>query len=120
MFLMELIKTHGRLMAIGGGEDKEKECLILKRFVKLAGDGKARIVVMTTATTPTVVTLTLVLIFAMVVIMIMSMIMITIGNIARCRRRLHAPPTHSNTSREFGAARNATTNIQTHRRQIHQ
>lgn len=37
-------------MAIGGGEDKEKDCLILKEFVRLAGNGKARIVVMTTAT----------------------------------------------------------------------
>lgn len=37
-------------MAIGGGEDKEKDCLILKEFVRLAGDEKARIVVMTTAT----------------------------------------------------------------------
>jgi cyanophycinase len=47
---MELIKTRGRLMAIGGGEDKEKDCLILKEFVRLSGDGKARIVVLTTAT----------------------------------------------------------------------
>ncbi len=47
---MELIKAQGRLMAIGGGEDKEKDCLILKEFVRLAGDEKARIVVMTTAT----------------------------------------------------------------------
>ena len=47
---MELIKAQGRLMAIGGGEDKEKDCLILKRFVQLAGDEKASIAVLTTAT----------------------------------------------------------------------
>lgn len=47
---MELIEARGRLMAIGGGEDKEKDCLILKEFVRLAGEDKARIVVMTTAT----------------------------------------------------------------------
>lgn len=27
-------------MAIGGGEDNEKACLILKEFVRLAGDNK--------------------------------------------------------------------------------
>lgn len=47
---MELLKTDGRLMAIGGGEDKENECRILKEFVRLAGGDKARIIVMTTAT----------------------------------------------------------------------
>jgi cyanophycinase len=47
---MELIKANGRLMAIGGGEDKEKDCRILKEFVRLAGGEKSRIVVMTTAT----------------------------------------------------------------------
>ena len=47
---MELLKARGRLMAIGGAEDKEKDCLILKRFVRLAGDEKARIAVLTTAT----------------------------------------------------------------------
>lgn len=47
---MDLIRAGGRLLAIGGGEDKEKDCLILKEFVRLAGDEKARIVVFTTAT----------------------------------------------------------------------
>lgn len=47
---MELVKTQGRLMPIGGGEDKQHECRILKEFVRLAGDRKAKIVVMTTAT----------------------------------------------------------------------
>ena len=37
-------------MAIGGGEDKEKECRILKEFVRLAGGDKANVVVLTTAT----------------------------------------------------------------------
>lgn len=47
---MELIKVRGRLIAIGGGEDKEKDCRILKEFVRLAGGETARIAVMTTAT----------------------------------------------------------------------
>lgn len=47
---MELTKAQGRLMAIGGAEDKEKDCVILKEFVRLAGGGKARIVVVTAAT----------------------------------------------------------------------
>ena len=37
-------------MAIGGGEDKENDCRILKEFVRLAGGDAAKIVVMTTAT----------------------------------------------------------------------
>jgi cyanophycinase len=47
---MELIQARGRLMAIGGGEDKKEDCRILKEFVRLAGGEKARIVIMTTAT----------------------------------------------------------------------
>src|SRR5687767_6596330 len=47
---MDLIRANGRLLAIGGAEDKEKECMILKEFVRLAGDEKARIIVFTTAT----------------------------------------------------------------------
>ena len=47
---MELIQARGRLIAIGGGEDKKDDCRILKEFVRLAGGEKARIVVMTTAT----------------------------------------------------------------------
>jgi cyanophycinase len=47
---MELTKAQGRLMAIGGGEDKENDCRVLKEFVRLIGDEKANLVVMTTAT----------------------------------------------------------------------
>ena len=47
---MQSVKVRGRLMAIGGGEDKEKDCRILKEFVRLAGGEKARITVMTAAT----------------------------------------------------------------------
>lgn len=47
---MELIKVQGRLMAIGGGEDKENDCRILKEFVRLAGGEAAKIVVITAAT----------------------------------------------------------------------
>ncbi len=38
---MELIQARGRLMAIGGGEDKKDDCRILKEFVRLAGGEKA-------------------------------------------------------------------------------
>lgn len=47
---MDLIVARGTLLAIGGGEDKEGECLILKEFVRLAGGEKAALVVLTTAT----------------------------------------------------------------------
>jgi cyanophycinase len=47
---MELSQTRARLMAIGGSEDKEKDCVILKEFVRLARGPRARIVVMTIAT----------------------------------------------------------------------
>jgi cyanophycinase len=47
---MELIRTEGRLIAIGGAEDRENECAILKEFLRLAKGPKARIVVMTVAT----------------------------------------------------------------------
>jgi cyanophycinase len=40
----------GNLLIIGGSEDKHGECLILRKFVALAGGSKARIVVLTTAT----------------------------------------------------------------------
>lgn len=42
--------TKGKLVIIGGKEDKEGECTILKEFVRLAGEAKARIAVMTVAT----------------------------------------------------------------------
>ena len=40
----------GQLIIIGGGEDKEGECRILREFVRRAGGRNARIVVMTAAT----------------------------------------------------------------------
>ncbi|MEO6656153.1 MAG: Type 1 glutamine amidotransferase-like domain-containing protein [Pyrinomonadaceae bacterium] len=39
----------GRVFAIGGGEDRDDDCLILKKFVELAGGNKAHVVVLTTA-----------------------------------------------------------------------
>lgn len=47
---MELTKAHGRLMAIGGAEDREGEARILKKLVELAGGKNAHIVIMTVAT----------------------------------------------------------------------
>ncbi|HEV2912219.1 MAG TPA: cyanophycinase [Pyrinomonadaceae bacterium] len=47
---MRLAKPKGLLFIIGGGEDKEGDCTILREFVRLAGDEKARIIVMTAAT----------------------------------------------------------------------
>lgn len=47
---MELSSSNGKLVVIGGGEDKEGDCRILKEFVRLAKGGKASIVVMTVAT----------------------------------------------------------------------
>jgi cyanophycinase len=40
----------GKLVIIGGGEDKKGDCTILKEFIRLAGEAKARIVIMTVAT----------------------------------------------------------------------
>ena len=42
--------TSKRVLAIGGAEDKEKDCEILKRFVELAGGEDAEILIMTVAT----------------------------------------------------------------------
>jgi cyanophycinase len=47
---MELSKARGKLVVIGGGEDKEDDCGILKEFLRLAKGARARIVVMTVAT----------------------------------------------------------------------
>jgi cyanophycinase len=47
---MELIRSDGKLIAIGGAEDKENDCAILKEFIRLAKGPNARIVVMTVAT----------------------------------------------------------------------
>lgn len=43
-------KTHGQLVIIGGAEDKEEDCQILREFVRRSGGLEARIVVMTAAT----------------------------------------------------------------------
>ncbi len=50
--MTELLRANarGRVFAIGGGEDRDEECVILKKFADLAGGSKARIVVLTTAT----------------------------------------------------------------------
>ncbi|MDT5272349.1 MAG: cyanophycinase [Acidobacteriota bacterium] len=47
---MGIIEARGRLVAVGGAEDKEGDCVILKEFVRLGKGAKARIVVMTVAT----------------------------------------------------------------------
>ncbi len=45
-----LPETHGQLVIIGGAEDKEGDCTILREFVRRSGGLQARIVVMTVAT----------------------------------------------------------------------
>ncbi|MBD2465147.1 cyanophycinase [Oscillatoria sp. FACHB-1407] len=45
-----VLNAQGQLMIIGGAEDKEGECKILREFVRRAGGLQARIVVMTVAT----------------------------------------------------------------------
>jgi cyanophycinase len=45
-----LPETHGQLVIIGGAEDKEGDCKILREFVRRAGGTQSRIVVMTVAT----------------------------------------------------------------------
>lgn len=47
---MALSDTQGQLVIIGGAEDKEKDCVVLREFVRRAGGINARIVVMTVAT----------------------------------------------------------------------
>jgi cyanophycinase len=47
---MGLSEALGRLVIVGGAEDKEGDCVILKEFVRLAKGAKARVVVMTVAT----------------------------------------------------------------------
>ena len=46
-----LAKSHGHLVIIGGGEDKQHDMEILKRFVELSGGPSAKIVVITAAST---------------------------------------------------------------------
>ena len=43
-------QTRGQLVIIGGAEDREGDCKVLREFVRRAGGTKARIVVMTAAT----------------------------------------------------------------------
>jgi len=43
-------EIQGKLLIIGGAEDKEGECKILREFLRCAGGTKARIVIMTAAT----------------------------------------------------------------------
>ncbi|MEG6585212.1 cyanophycinase [Dendrosporobacter sp. 1207_IL3150] len=45
-----LEKTAGKLLIIGGNEDKYDDCTILRKFIELSGGRKAKIAVMTTAT----------------------------------------------------------------------
>jgi cyanophycinase len=47
---MAVSEARGQLVIIGGAEDKEGECKILREFVRRAGGVKAQIVVMTVAT----------------------------------------------------------------------
>jgi cyanophycinase len=47
---MELSSAMGKLLLIGGAEDKDGDCTILREFVRLAKGARARIVVMTVAT----------------------------------------------------------------------
>lgn len=42
-------KSAGKLRAVGGGEDKEGECLVLKEFIRLAEGARAGVVVTTVA-----------------------------------------------------------------------
>ena len=43
-------QKHGQLVIIGGAEDKEGDCKILREFLRRAGGMEARIVIMTVAT----------------------------------------------------------------------
>jgi cyanophycinase len=47
---MNLTEAVGKLIIIGGAEDKEKDCRILKEFIAMSGNGESHIVVMTVAT----------------------------------------------------------------------
>lgn len=47
---METSESRGQLVIIGGAEDKDGDCKVLREFVRRAGGVNARIVVMTVAT----------------------------------------------------------------------
>jgi len=49
----QVAKSHGHLVIIGGGEDKQHDMAILKRFVELSGGPSAKIVVITAASAVT-------------------------------------------------------------------
>jgi cyanophycinase len=48
---METAQKPGSLVIIGGAEDREGDCIVLREFVRAAGGVKAHIAVMTAATT---------------------------------------------------------------------
>src|SRR4051812_24593629 len=47
---MHLTEARGKLLVVGGAEDRKGDCLILKEFVRLSKGAKARIVILTAAT----------------------------------------------------------------------
>src|SRR5437763_659788 len=47
---MKTTRVPGPLVVIGGAEDKEAACTILRTFTRLAGGARARVVVLTVAT----------------------------------------------------------------------
>ncbi|GAB4240573.1 MAG: hypothetical protein Kow0049_28580 [Stanieria sp.] len=47
---LPVLKSQGQLIIIGGAEDKEGDCTILREFVRRAGGRGAKIAVMTVAT----------------------------------------------------------------------
>ncbi|HEY0546501.1 MAG TPA: cyanophycinase [Pyrinomonadaceae bacterium] len=47
---MRVNGAKGKLVIIGGGEDKKGDCTILKEFIRLADKSRARVVIMTVAT----------------------------------------------------------------------
>ncbi len=47
---MESTRNPGQLVIIGGAEDKDRDCKVLREFVRCAGGTKAKIVVLTAAT----------------------------------------------------------------------
>ena len=47
---MKMTEARGRLVAVGGAEDREGETIILKEFLRLSGGPRARILVVTYST----------------------------------------------------------------------
>lgn len=48
--LVVISQKHGELIIIGGAEDKENECTILREFIRRSGGRRAKIAIMTAAT----------------------------------------------------------------------